>query len=253
MNSVPTEKIIKVLQYFSNEQNEVSLKEISVETDLANTTLHRILKTLIDLGYVRKTRTKKYASKLYFTRIYPIEDKHKETIYSILKENVRFAAASFEIISIVNNKLFWLDKIESEDIKIKILADKGYSRSVYELDAISRIYLKNIGREGIIKTFETNSFYETGNPLQKISEKKMFEIVESRNEKSIEYDYTGNENGIRRFAIAVYKNGLFNFILSIAEPALVLKDEMKHVLEMKNILIKCKREIEGVLNENCIH
>jgi hypothetical protein len=62
--------------------------------------------------------------------------------------------------------------------------------------------------------------------------------------EGIEYDVLGNRNGIRRFVTVISSpTGEFLYLLSIAEPALVINNTDEHIRKNVSLLRKYKQEL----------
>jgi DNA-binding IclR family transcriptional regulator len=229
--SKPLEKALAVIEYMNMRHDRAyTLEDLSRDSGVAKTTLLRIMNTLIDYGYVSKTRKKRYVTNFYLTKLLPLDPAHHRHLESVLREIATETGQSGEIITINGKNLYWYDKAESRQLPLKIAAYPGFRRSLYELDAPARLYLKHLSIDTVSQQFDTTGFYTAAPAYSSVSWEEATAIIEPVDPKEIEYDLEGNRNGIRRFCVLVEsKSGEFQYILAIAEAALRIPDEAAHI------------------------
>ncbi len=226
--SPPTAKTLEVLEYFSFSRGAVSLKQLADATEISQATLLRILNTLVGYGYISKSSDKKYIANFKLSKSDMIPAYLDAAINKSLERLIEKTGQAVEIITIKNDNLFWYNKREAANMQIKINAKTGFRRSIYELDAPSRLYLKSLGAEQVCKRFSSDAFYDID--YKKCSWKQAVAIWNREDIAKVTYDEHGNSNGIRRYAALVTdRAGDFLFILSLAEAAVPHNNTAEHI------------------------
>jgi DNA-binding IclR family transcriptional regulator len=243
--SKPVEKTIAVMEYLSTHPKEVfSLERLSRECSIPKTTLLRILNTFLKHGYITKTSSKGYICNFLFTKEIPLDADHLGKIEETLKKLVEECRQSVEILIVNGKNLQWYDKLEHPDLSIRVVAQVGFKRALYELDAPSRAYLKFIGMDEVMTQFDTSSFYTASSEYRELSWLEAENIIEESDSEGVEYDLAGNRNGVRRFAIVISSSAReFLYLLCIAEPALLMDYEKAHIQKNISLLQQYKQEL----------
>ena len=246
--SPPAAKTLEVLEYFSFSRGKISLKQIADATEISQATLLRILNTLVDYGYISKSSDKKYVSNFKLSKSDVIPAYLDSTINKSLEGLVKNTGQAVEIITIKNDNLFWHNKKEAANMQIKINAKTGFKRTIYELDAPSRLYLKSLGEEQANKRFHNDSFYDID--YKKCSWKQAVAIWNAEDIDKVTYDEHGNSNGVRRYAALVTdKAGDFLFILSVAEAAVPRNNTNEHINKIISALEAEQNILKGAVKQ----
>lgn len=244
--SPPAAKTLEVLEYFSFSGGEVSLKQISDATEISQATLLRILNTLIDYGYISKSSEKKYLANFKLSKANTIPAYLDSILNESLEHLVKKTGQSAEIITVKGDKLFWHNKQEAANMQIRINAHIGFKRSIYELDAPTRIYLKLLGAKQAAERFSTDAFHDIF--YKKCSWKQATAIWSVENTDKVTYDRYGNSNGVRRYAALVTdKAGNFLFILSVAEAAVPCNNTSEHIHKVISAIEAEKNTLKGII------
>ncbi len=238
--SKPVERTITVMEYMTAHPNEtISLERLSNESGIAKSTLMRILNTFLQYGYITKVQNKGYISNFLFSKAIPLDANHLIRIEEVVQQLVDECEQSAEILTVNGKNLYWYDKVEHPEMCLRISAQIGFKRTLYELDAPARLYLKFLGMDEVLAQFDSSSFYTASNEYQPLSWEEAKELIEGVNKEGVEYDLLGNRNGIRRFATIISSStGEFLYILCIAEPALLINDTGKHIRKNLSLLRK---------------
>lgn len=246
--SPPAAKTLEVLEYFSFSREKISLKQIADATEISQATLLRILNTLVDYGYISKSSDKKYLSNFKLSKSDVIPAYLDSMINKSLERLVENIGQAVEIITIKNDNLFWHNKKEAANMQIKINAKTGFKRSIYELDAPSRLYLKSLGDEQACKRFSNDSFCDID--YKKCSWKQAVAIWDAEDIDKVTYDEHGNSNGVRRYAALVTdKAGDFLFILSVAEAAVPRNNTNEHIKKIISALEAEQKILKGAVKQ----
>jgi len=246
--SPPAAKTLEVLEYFSFSKGEVTLKQIADATEISQATLLRILNTLIDYEYISKSSDKKYIANFKLSKADAIPAYLDSVLDESLERLVENSGQSAEIITVKGDKLFWHNKKEAANMQIRISAHAGFKRSIYELDAPSRIYLKSLGEEQTADRFSTDGFYDID--YKKCSWSEAAAIWNAENIKKVTYDRHGNGNGVRRYAALVCdKVGDFLFILSVAEAAVPRNNTKEHIDKIISAIESERNILKGAIEQ----
>ncbi len=250
--SPPAAKTLEVLEYFSFFQGKITLKQVAEATGISQATLLRILNTFIAYGYIAKNSEKKYIANFKLAKSDTIPAYLDSALNDSLERLVKNTGQSAEIITVKGDKLFWYNKKEPENMQIRINARAGFKRSIYELDAPSRLYLKSLREKQAAECFSTDAFYDIDYKGCSWSEAVGIWSVENINQ--VTYDKHGNSNGVRRYAALVNdETGGFLFILSVAEAAIPRNNTSEHVDKVISAIETEKNIITGIVsNENSL-
>lgn len=243
--SKPVEKTIAVMEYmYAHPKESFSLENLSRECGIPKTTMLRIVSTFLQHGYLSRTERKEYLCNFVFTKAIPLNAEHLIKIKEILQKLVDECHQSAEILTVNGKNLQWYDRVEHPELPIRIAAQIGAKRTLYELDAPSRMYLKFLGLDQVIAQFETSSFYTSSSTLTELEWREAKKIIEMADVENVEYDLTGNRHGVRRFATIISSaTGEFLYLLCLAEPALWVDDENGHLQKNMTLLQKYKDEL----------
>jgi DNA-binding IclR family transcriptional regulator len=245
-SSTPAVKILDVMEYFSVHTKPSSLAHISRQTGIAQATLLRILSTLLARGYVARNADKQYSPKYQLTR----EDSIPAALSEILMESLRNLIAaqcdSAEIITLRDTNLFWHEKMEQNELPVRVAVKPGSTRTIYELDAPTRLFLKYLGSRKAAQYFDTTRFYDVS--YQPKTWRQSQNIFIRENLEKVTFDRAGNSNGIRRFATLLVAEKI-PFVLSVAEAALPQNNTNHHIRAVKTLLQKERRTIQEHMNK----
>ncbi|ANG64638.1 hypothetical protein A8C75_20600 [Marinobacterium aestuarii] len=227
-----------MLEFFATSgQQPVSLTEIARHCNIAMATLFRIVSTLEQTGYIQRQSHTTYISNFEFKKSLPMSSDYLKKLEQVLNDIADSSQQTAESILIDSDHLLWHSKNEYKDLAIRLRAQPGFRRAMYELDSPSRLYLKALGWEKVSETFDKTAFFRTGTEREFITESEAKDIIESTDISDVAYDIEGNVRGIRRFAkLILDANGSPLFLICIAEAALQVPDKEKHISRYKKIL-----------------
>lgn len=246
--SHPAAKTLEALEYLSFIGGELSLRQIADATKISQATLLRILNTLIEYGYISKNMDKKYTANFKLSKADTIPAYLEPALDESIGRLVEKTGQSAEIITVKGDQLFWHNKKEAADMQIRLNANIGFRRSIYELDAPSRLYLKSLGTERINKLFKADAFYDIA--YKKCTASKAKSIWNAENIDEVIYDRHGNSNGVRRYAGLVNdKNGNFLLLLTVAEAAVPRNNTNEHINKVISAIESEKYILKGVIEK----
>jgi DNA-binding IclR family transcriptional regulator len=248
--SISSEKAFIVLEWFSNNQHkQANLKEIAEQTKIPMASLLRLLKTMIIRGYISRTKEKKYSSLFSITRSEKSCNSILAIIEIVMKQLLEKCEQSVELLTVNKSNLYWLKKFEVPDLPLIIHAHEGFSRTLYELDAPSRLYLNYLGIEDVEKEFIISKFYcqESTKTIQDWTTAE--KMIADANYKQVVFDHAGNGSLIRRYAAMIMdQTDNFSYILTIAEPALEHTSNDTHFKKQVSLLENAQTEIQRRLS-----
>ncbi|MFK8084018.1 MAG: hypothetical protein AB8B97_27360 [Granulosicoccus sp.] len=172
-----------------------------------------------------------------------------ETYLAKLDETMRAMSerlcTSAEVVVVAGHELLWHSKTEHPDSNVLNRANVGFRRSLYELDALSRLYLSRLDWNELESRFYTDGFFATGRDVNEktrgLSAKAVRQQLESVKTQSFAADIAGNYMGIRRFATVVEDpEGKFLHLLTLAEPVGRLANEKEYIKRYRKALLEAR-------------
>jgi DNA-binding IclR family transcriptional regulator len=242
--SEPVRRTLSVLEYFAGRPREAFTQaQLADACEISGATLHRIIKTLEDSGYIFRDSSRRYRCNVVFRKLIGVPAEYFDVLMQAISAIVAETAQSAEAIIIRGNEFEWHHKEEHPDMSVQIRARTGFRRGMYELDSLSRLYLSEIGWPEVERRFDIENFYRPGARHERVTCAEAREIIEAADPHGVEYDIEGNGRGVRRFATSVRgTRGEFVHILSIAEAAYPV-DESRHIERNIAILERSREEL----------
>jgi len=222
------------------------VKQVDIARDLnmSPATLSRITKTLSDRGYLFRTSERYCVRNFRLIRNVPMSEGYLNALNALLGEITDAHGVSAEAVVVTGFDLLWHSRTELPDASVSIRATVGFRRNLYELDALSRLYLSRIGWEEISYKFFPGGFFSTGVEMQSLSPAEAKSIIEEYADNDFAYDMDGNHIGVRRFATIIEdEEGNFLHLLSIAEAAVPVRDREEKIASSINILADARKRL----------
>ncbi|MEF2071368.1 helix-turn-helix domain-containing protein [Consotaella aegiceratis] len=238
----PTERTLQVLEYLmAAGPGPVKQVDIARDCHLSPATLHRIIRSLSEWGYLFRTSEKYCVRNFRLDRNVPMSEPYLAELDRITHAITAQLGVSSEVVVAAGHELLWHSKTEHPDPSVVIRANTGFRRSLYELDAMARLYLSRVDPDELAARFYTEGFYDTGyrsgRDITWLPEKAALERIAATSGVDFDYDFAGNHVGIRRFATVISDpDGGFLHLLSIAEPVRPVADEAAHVAAYEEAL-----------------
>lgn len=227
-----------------------TLDELARVSGVPKTTLLRILNTLVETGYVSKTRKKRYVANFQLTKLIPLDSAHHRHLEAVLETVSRETGQTAEIITVTGKSLYWYDRFEPAGFGVRVAAQRGFRRTLYELDAPSRLYLSRIGIDKVGEEFDRTAFYTAMPQYAPVSWDAARALIRGTKPDCVAFDQTGNRNGIRRFATAITsKQGAVLYLLAIAEPAVVVSSWDEYAKRLTDVLIDQRQRLQDLPHE----
>lgn len=240
------EKALTVMELLQEEgaKTPLTLDRLVRRCGVPKTTVLRILTTLVSHGYASKTNKKRYVANFQLTKMLPLDSAHHQHLEGILAAVSREAKQAAEIITATGKSLYWYDRAEPPDLSVRIVAERSFKRTLYELDAPARLYLRYYGKLKIQEQFDTSGFYTASPRFTPLTWEEAWSAIEAVDPQGVTFDRLGNRNGIRRFATAITsKTGDLLYMLCIAEPAMMKDDLEAHVAKIVGLLGRSRRAL----------
>ena len=256
----PTARTLQVLEYvMAAGPGPIKQVDIARDCGLSPATLNRIVKTLSDWGYLFRTSEKYCVRNFRLERNVPMSESYLAKLDDTMRELSEHFGISAEVVVVAGHELLWHSKTEYPDSNVLIRANVGFRRSLYELDALSQLYLSRLSWESLQTRFYSDGFFATvrdaDQPTRWLSLDAVKSRIDSMRDQLFAADLEGNHMGIRRFATVVEDpDGKFLHLLTLAEPVAELVDEKEHVQRYRDSLIEARNHLaELVVTETAAY
>jgi DNA-binding IclR family transcriptional regulator len=243
--SEPVRRTLSVLEYFADHPGQAFTQaQVAEACAISGATLSRIIKVLCDAGYVFRDASRRYRCNVAFRKMIGADADYFDVLSKAISAIVVATSQVGEAIVVRGNEFEWHYKEEPPDIAVQLRARPGFRRGMNELDALSRLYLSQIGWEELTRRFDPETFYRAGVRHEHIMATEVRRIIEATDPRGVAYDLEGNRNGVRRFATIVRDDrGEFLHMLSIAEAAFPVADEIEHAQRNTAVLEHWRDEL----------
>lgn len=253
----PTARTLQVLEYVMA-AGPGPIKQVDIARDcaLSPSTLNRIVKTLSDWGYLFRTSEKYIVRNFRLERNVPMSDTYLAKLDQTMRALSERLVTSAEVVVVAGHELLWHSKTDHPNAEVLIRANVGFRRSLYELDALSQLYLSRLDWNDIESRFYTDGFFATGRSVdqqtRRLTAHAVKQQLESVKGQTFAADMAGNHMGIRRFATVVEDpEGKFLHLLTLAEPVDDLACEKEHIKRYRDALLEARDGLaELVFAEN---
>lgn len=241
------QRIFQVMELLA-EKGEMGLLELSQELNLNKSTVHRMLSSLIFMGYARQNGdTQKYkltfklvtmAGKLLeHTNILPIARPYLENLSRLSGETVHLVRRE-------NSSILYIDKVEANVGSIRMVSHVGMAFPMY-CSGVGKAIMATMEEEELKRIWKESKIEKkTEHTITDFHElKKVLAQV-----KALGYalDDEENELGVRCIAACLYdyhKNVRYAF--SVSGPVNRMTDE--RILELSHEVLRVKQELSREL------
>ena len=215
----PTGRTLVVLEYLmAAGPGPVKQVDIARACNLSTATLNRIIQELSDWGYLFRTSERYCIRNFRMTRNVPVSMRYLAELENTVTSLTAKLGAAAEVTVVAGHELLWHLISHHPDPRVTIRAQVGFRRSLYELDALSRMYLSQLPPDELTSRFYTEGFYRTGHKTDWIPEARALEIIGTDRNQTFISDDQPNHVGIQRYATVVQSpDGEFLHLLSIAD------------------------------------
>ena len=220
------------------------LTELSDHLGLNKSTVHRILNSLIYMGYVTQDSfTSQYSlsfricelSNQIMTKLDVVD-----RIRPYLKELVSKTGETVHLVQVDGTKAVYIDKVESYTNSVRMVSKVGKSIPLYR-SAVGKAILAEL-KDSEIKTIWDQSEIRQVTPHTVVAYDKFLELIENIRKHGFATDDEENELGVRCVAVALpdyQKNP--KYAISISAPSTRMNE--KRVRELAGHLLELKKEI----------
>lgn len=220
------------------------LMELSSELNLHKSTVHRILNSLIYMGYARQdAETNKYSLTYKIVEI-SNQILNKTDIIDILrphlKKLVNETGETVHLVSLDGNEAVYIDKVESFQNSVRMVSKVG-SRIPLYCSGVGKAMMAEMEQERIKKIWDRSEIKRmTEHTITEYSD--FLEILEKVKEQGYAMDNEENEIGVRCIAASLKDyRGKPQYAFSISVPVNRLPDE--RVEELACAVLKAKEEM----------
>ncbi|MEP0503136.1 MAG: helix-turn-helix domain-containing protein [Paracoccaceae bacterium] len=243
----PSARLLEVMEYLMAAGSE-PVKQVQISRDLGipAATVNRIVRTLAERGYLFQTSEKYCIPNFRLMRNVPMSEDYLSVLSDLMNDITATQKMSVEAVVVTGFDLLWHSRTELPDASVAIRAARGFRRSLYELDAMSRLYLSRLGWDEVSYRFFTGGFFKTGLEMKGLAPSEARRIVENVKDETFDMDFDGNHVGVRRFATIVEDDeGNFLHLLSIAEAAVPVRDKDEHIANARDVLNNARETLSA--------
>ena len=249
----PTERTLQVLEYImAAGPGPIKQVDIAQNCRLSPSTLHRIIKSLSDWGYLFRTSEKYCVRNFRLERNVPMSEPYLAKLDQTINRLTEQLGVSAEVVVVAGHELLWHSRTEHPDPRVLIRANVGFRRSLYELDALSQLYLSRLDWADIQSRFYIDGFFKTsrhwGHETHQIPPAIVHDQLYAMKNDYFAADLEGNHMGIRRFATVIEDpTGQFLHLLTLAEPVSTIDDEAIYVQRYRDALTEAREDLTALV------
>lgn len=234
----PNERILQVMEYLMAAGTQpVKQVEIARDLGIAPATVNRIIKTLSDRGYLFRTSQKYCICNFRLTRNVPMSAEYLWILNSLMNDITEQHQVSMEAVVATGFDFVWHSRTELPNATVAIRATAGFRRSIFELDAMSRLYLSRFDWGDVCYKFFPGGFFTSGVEMRTLKPEEARDLVAAAAQDHFQCDFDGNHVGVRRFATIIEDSeGKPLHLLSMAEAATPVLDRDARISEARRIL-----------------
>ena len=247
----PSDRLLRVMEYLMLAGSApVKQVDIAHDLDISPATLNRIIKVLSDRGYVFRTSERFVVPNFRFTKNVPMSVGYLEVLDEVMEGITAEHGVLSEAVVVSGQDLFWHSRTKLDPMPVAIRAKAGFRRPLYELDAMSRLYLGRLGWDQVDYQFNVRSFHDNSPELAPYTVERARELIEQAATTDFDWDFDGNRVGLRRFAIVVDGlDGNFLHFLTMAEAAVPVEDPSARIDTCRVILEAARARLVAVMEE----
>lgn len=237
------ERIFQVLETLA-QMGPIGLMDLSNHLELHKSTAHRLLMSLIYMGYARQDEdTQKY---MLSYKIVGLSGQLLDKIdilpiaHSYMKQLAEQSQETVHLVQRNDNDIIYIDKVESKVSSIRMVSQIGMIHPMY-CSGVGKAILATLSIEEVTKIWNA-SLIEKKTSKTIVSLEELFKVLEIVRERGYAMDDEENEIGVRCIAACIYDyRGKAKYAFSISAPVSRMADERikelsRHVLQVKNDL-----------------
>ena len=221
------DRIFAVLERLA-EKGAVGLIELSKELKLNKSTVHRLLNSLMYMGYVKQDEeTLKYELTYKICRVADSLMSQIDLIQiakPYLKELSRKTGETVHLVEREGNKAVYIDKVENSTNAVRLVSKIGKTIPLY-CSGVGKAMMAEMSEEKIRQIWNESEFIPyTEMTIMDIEE--LLRQIEVARQKGYAMDDEENEIGVRCVAVALPDmNGKNRYAISISAPEIRMTDE----------------------------
>lgn len=237
------ERIFKVLETLAV-SGPMGLMELSSHLGLHKSTTHRLLMSLICMGYARQDEdTQKY---MLSYKIVGLSGQLLDKIdilpiaHSYMKQLAELSQETVHLVQRNDKDIIYIDKVESKVSSIRMVSQIGMIHPMY-CSGVGKAILATLSIEEVTKIWN-ESIIEKKTENTLVTLDRLLEVLEKVRKCGYAIDDEENEIGVRCIAACIYDyRGKAKYAFSISAPVSRMSDERikelsEYVLQVKNDL-----------------
>jgi DNA-binding IclR family transcriptional regulator len=241
------DRIFSVLELIT-QKGQLGVMEISTKLNLNKSTVHRLLASLISMGYVRQDLVSgKYT--LTFKLLSLAETfRSKIDVVSIahpyLEQIMEKSKETVHLVQWEGSEVVYIDKVESNSSSVRMVSRIGLRQPMY-CTAVGKAILSSISEDEVRKIWEESNIKKlTKNTI--VDFEMLLNELELIRKRGYAVDNEENEIGVRCIAVYIkdYRGTAVN-AFSISAPVNRMTDE--RIEEMASFILGMKKELSRAL------
>jgi len=237
------ERIFQVLETLA-QMGPIGLMDLSNHLGLHKSTTHRLLTSLICMGYARQDEdTQKY---MLSYKIVGLSGQLLDKIdilpiaHSYMKQLAEQSQETVHLVQRNENDIIYIDKVESKVSSIRMVSQIGMIHPMY-CSGVGKAILSTLSIEEVTKIWNA-SLIEKKTENTVVTLEELLKVLEIVRERGYALDDEENEMGVRCIAACIYDyRGKAKYAFSISAPVSRMSDERikelsSYVLQVKNDL-----------------
>ena len=228
------------------ERGELQLQDIAAEAGLNKTTAHRVLQSLMYLGYVRQEEDGRYSPTL---RIAAVADKvvARENLVHIvhpyLKKLMEKSSETVHLVRRDGTDAVYIDKIEIEGSSVHMGSQIGGRIALY-CSGVGKAICAELGQEEVRDIWESSDIARI-TPYTITDYDEFVFALEDVRKRGYALDNEENETGVRCIAASLPPVGGGQYALSISAPVERMDNDRIRVLSA--YILAIRKEIEQAM------
>ncbi|MFB4159695.1 IclR family transcriptional regulator [Geomicrobium sp. JSM 1781026] len=236
------ERAFQVLNCFSIEESELSIKEFVAKTDLSRATLYRIIKTMQEIGYIQyDSSTDKYRLSIKFYQLGVIASSDiaiQKQVAPFMDELYEVTNNTILLATLRDKHLIYLDKRESEE-GLKISSTVGKIREP-DYGLLGKTIIGALPEDEQVTIVDQLRLVRNNEEIEDL-------ITKIQQVKEQDYLYMINETTKGVAGIAVPIRAQFTMSIGVLFPSFQIDEERQRVIIEK--MLQIAKDITKILNE----
>lgn len=242
------ERAFDILELLCKSRNGLSIGALSSQTGLHKSTVHRLLATMCNRGYVQKdSETSIYHAGMHICELGGYITDNMDVIDRAKAPMERLAQQTGETIHLVmrdGNDIVYIHKVEGQTGGMRMVSRIGMRRSLY-CTGVGKAMLATWSEEEVKKLWEESDIQKL-TPYTIVDENQFFREIAKVRKLGYSLDNQENELDIRCIAVAMKDySGKANYALSISVPLSRMTDE--RIEQLKEPLLRERDIIASML------